>query len=128
MEASSLVAVAGRRARADSSRRHLGNGVAAGAKGHGLVVHADQPCVADGHPMGIAAEVAKDLFRAAEGALGVDDPARLIQALTTATGGGWTRALYHRKSLAKAVGDGAPTTAAGLLTMRANGEYLTACC
>ena len=56
-----------------------------------LVVHADEASVADGHAMGIPAEVAKHLLGAAEGPLGVDDPACLVEALPTATGG----AVWH---------------------------------
>ena len=36
-----------------------------------LVVHADEASVADGHAMRVPAEVAKNLLRAAEGALGI---------------------------------------------------------
>ncbi len=51
-----------------------------------LVVHADQASVADGHAMRIPAEIAKHLLGTTEGALGVDDPACLVQALPAATG------------------------------------------
>jgi len=34
--------------------------------------------------MGVAAEVAKDLFGTAEGSLGVDNPTRPVQALSAA--------------------------------------------
>ena len=48
--------------------------VVAGAEGH-LVIHAaEEPLVGDGHPMGIAAEVAECLLGSIEGSLGVDAP------------------------------------------------------
>ena len=46
-----------------------------GAKGDVPVVHRNQTCVGDSDPVGIAAKITNDLFRAPEGALGVDDPA-----------------------------------------------------
>jgi hypothetical protein len=42
-----------------------------GAEDNRLVVHADEASVADGHAMRVPAEVAKNLLRAAEGALGI---------------------------------------------------------
>ena len=62
-----------------------------GAKNDRPVVHADEASVADGHAMRVPAEVAKNLLRAAEGALGVDDPACLVQALPAAT----SSAVWH---------------------------------
>src|SRR5450759_1592898 len=56
-----------------------------------MVIHAHQASVADGHAMGVAAEVAKNLLGTAEGPLGIDDPACLVQALSAATGG----AIWH---------------------------------
>ena len=44
------------------------------AKTHGAVVEAAQALVADGDPVGVAAEVVEDLFGTGEWPLGVDDP------------------------------------------------------
>ena len=41
---------------------------------HGVVVEAAQALVADGDPVGVAAEVVEDLFGAGEGSLRVDHP------------------------------------------------------
>ena len=39
-----------------------------------LVGKSNQPVVGDGDPMGIVAEIAQRMFRAAEGRFGVNDP------------------------------------------------------
>ena len=38
------------------------------------VCHADQAVIGDGHPMGIASQVMKDMLRTAERRFGVHDP------------------------------------------------------
>ena len=44
------------------------------AEAHGAIVEAAQALVADGDPVGVAAEVVEDLFGTGEGPLRVDDP------------------------------------------------------
>ena len=44
------------------------------AKGDVLVGKSNEPVVGDGDPMGIVAEIAQRMFRAAEGPFGVHDP------------------------------------------------------
>ena len=45
------------------------------AKGDVAIGESDQPGVGDGDAMSVGAEIAQHMFRAAEGRLGVDDPA-----------------------------------------------------
>ena len=44
------------------------------AKGDVVVGKSNEPVVGDGDPMGIVAEIAQRMFRAAEGSFGVNDP------------------------------------------------------
>lgn len=44
------------------------------AKGDATVGKSNEPVVGDGDPMGIVAEIAQCMFRAAEGSFGVNDP------------------------------------------------------
>jgi hypothetical protein len=44
------------------------------AEAHLVAIETEQPMVADRNAMGIASEVMQDVFRAAEGRLGIDDP------------------------------------------------------
>ena len=55
-------------------RGRAGATVVGVAEAHGAVVEAAQALVADGDPVGVAAEVIEDLFGAGEGSLRVDDP------------------------------------------------------
>ena len=43
------------------------------------VIDRDQPVIADGHAMGVAREIGKDLFGSCEWPLGIDDPFRRQQ-------------------------------------------------
>ena len=45
-----------------------------GAEGNGLTIRGNEPLVGDGHPVGVMAEVAKDMPGSTEGRFGVDDP------------------------------------------------------
>ncbi len=58
------------------SKRRMNCSVPMGfpAKVHRCILQAHQALVADGHPMGVAAKVGDDLFRAGERALGIDHP------------------------------------------------------
>ena len=59
-----------------------GGGLAVfGAKADVVVIKADQPLVRHSDPVGVAAEVLEDLFWAAEGLLGVDDPFFAVKAV-----------------------------------------------
>ena len=49
-------------------------GVVLVREGHVVAIEGEQPVIADGHPMGIAAEIAQDGRRAPEGRLDVDHP------------------------------------------------------
>jgi hypothetical protein len=44
------------------------------AEGNASVGESNEPVVGEGDPMGIVAEIAQRMFRAAEGSLGVNDP------------------------------------------------------
>ena len=55
--------------------------VVAPVKAYFVFFHVDQPVVGDGHAMGVAPQVSKDLLGAAEGALGVGHPVFAIQAV-----------------------------------------------
>jgi hypothetical protein len=44
------------------------------AEGNVTVGESNEPMVGEGDPMGIVAEIAQRMFRAAEGSLGVNDP------------------------------------------------------
>src|SRR5277367_3701629 len=44
------------------------------AEGDATVGESNEPVVGDGDPMGIVAEIAQCMFRAAEGSFGVNDP------------------------------------------------------
>ena len=48
--------------------------LAFGAEGDMLRAHVQDSRVRDAHPVGVAAQVAEDVLRAAEGGLGIDDP------------------------------------------------------
>ncbi len=54
-------------------------GVVLVAETDAIVCHRDQASVRNRHPMGITAEIPKDLLGSAEGRLGIDDPALPIQ-------------------------------------------------
>jgi hypothetical protein len=69
--------------------------VTAGAKDQGLVVEMEQAAVGDGDAMGVVAEIAKDLLRSAEGALGVNDPALVVEPLAATTRGAWLRGVVE---------------------------------
>lgn len=60
-------------------RGNGGHTVAAGEKRDAVVADVDEPLVRDSDAVGIAAEVAEDLFGAAKWLFGVDDPTLLIQ-------------------------------------------------
>ena len=49
-------------------------------KAHLIVVDVEEAVIADGHPMGIAAHVVKNLLRPGEGPLGIDHPLRSLRA------------------------------------------------
>jgi hypothetical protein len=52
-----------------------------------VVVHGEEPAIADSDAMGVAAQISIDLLGPTKGPLGVHDPTCLIQALAAATGG-----------------------------------------
>ena len=54
-------------------------GVSAHAKGHVLVIDADNSLVGDRHPMRVAPQILKDLCRAAKRLLGIDHPIMGVQ-------------------------------------------------
>ena len=64
----------GRRQRHGLLTRRPVSAVVGVAEAHGAVVEAAQALVADGDPVGVAAEVVEDLFGAGEGALRIDHP------------------------------------------------------
>ena len=49
-------------------------GVVSPAKGHAIVLEGHEAVVGDGDAMGVAGQVVENMFGAAEGWLGVDDP------------------------------------------------------
>ena len=54
-------------------------GIIAPAEAAALAVEGGDAVIGDGHAVGIAAEVAQDMFRSAEGGLGVDVPVLVAQ-------------------------------------------------
>ena len=64
----------GRRQRHGLLARRASPAVVGVAEAHGVVVEAAQALVADGDPVGVAAEVVEDLFGAGEGSLRIDHP------------------------------------------------------
>src|SRR5271169_938884 len=56
-------------------------GIIAPAEADALAVEGGDAVIADGHAVGIAAEVAQDMFRSAEGGLGIDVPFLFAQLL-----------------------------------------------
>ena len=56
-------------------------GIIAPAEADALTVEGGKAVIADGHAVGIAAEVAQDMFGSAEGRLGIDVPFLVAQLL-----------------------------------------------
>src|SRR5215468_4725182 len=50
------------------------------AETHGGIANGEQAMVGDGHAMGIASQIVKDVFGSAEGCFGIDDPVLLEQS------------------------------------------------
>jgi hypothetical protein len=44
------------------------------SEGHAMTIEAKQPLIADGHAMGIAAQIAQHAFGFTKSGLGIDDP------------------------------------------------------
>src|SRR5450759_1102408 len=72
-------------------------GIIPPAEADALAVEGNEAVVGDGHAVGVTAEVAQDMFRSAEGRLGIDVPFlvaelvhQLLEAGTAAEWGGWT--------------------------------------
>ena len=59
------------------------------AEGDVALGKSDQPAVGDGDAMGVCAEIAQHMFRAAEGRLGVDDPVVAEQYPQPRSEGAW---------------------------------------
>ena len=59
------------------------------AEGDVAIGESDQPGVGDGDAMGVGAEIAQHMFRAAEGRLGVDDPVVTEQHAQPCGEGAW---------------------------------------
>jgi hypothetical protein len=51
------------------------------AKSDVIIMHFKQASVGDGHPVGVASEIAQNMLRSAEGRLGVDHPFFLPELL-----------------------------------------------
>jgi hypothetical protein len=59
----------------DSHRSHLvATGIVPPTEGHAVAIKGDEPVIGKGNTVGIAAEVADDLLRAAESGLGINNP------------------------------------------------------
>ena len=56
-------------------------GIIAPAEADVLAVEGGEAVVADGHAVGVTAEIAQDMFGAAEGRLGIDEPVLVLQLL-----------------------------------------------
>jgi hypothetical protein len=71
---------------ADKLDRGNGNRFAAfGREAHAVLVEGLEPLVGDAYAMSIAPKIAKNSVRSGEGALGVDDPGRFVQAVDQPT-------------------------------------------
>src|SRR5918911_4558811 len=78
-------------------------------KRHLAVATGQQPPIGDGHPMGVAGEVAEHLLRPSQWRLGVDHPLRLLQGREELAPGRWSTPALALSLEAEAIlGSGLP--------------------